>query len=66
MLAADKNIDGSLDYPQESALMSARSNGVEWGETVEEVVIIEERLTPENNSPEGDKKLPYGGILTGY
>lgn len=54
MLAADKNIDGSLDYPQESALMSARSNGVEWGETVEEVVIIEERLTPENNSPEGD------------
>lgn len=35
--------------------MSARSSGVEWGETVEEVVITEERQTPENNSPEGDK-----------
>ncbi|KAM8730133.1 histone-lysine N-methyltransferase PRDM9 isoform 1-T1 [Acanthopagrus schlegelii] len=32
--------------------MSARSSGVEWGETVEEVVITEERQTPENNSPE--------------
>lgn len=55
MLAAVTNIDGSLNYPQESAPMSARSSGVEWGETVEEVVITEERQTPENNSPEGDK-----------
>lgn len=37
----------------DAALMSGRSNNVEWVETIEEVVITEECLTPENTTPTG-------------
>lgn len=34
----------------ESAVMSGTSSGVEWVETTEEVVVTEERLTPESHT----------------
>lgn len=37
--------------------MSGASNGVEWVETTEEVVITEECLPPENNTSAGMMKV---------